>query len=378
MRYILIILSFLTVLLGSRTNFLLVVEDFDGYFSNKPSLDVGFSSLHIKPEKLNKDELYENTVDTVVALQSNFAKMSDKQRVLLVDFVKNGGKLVIVNDGGDIKYNKFKWLPFGYTFFTNSANLDKEKEGISGVKISEYNYFTKYLDIDDINKNTNGFFYSNVIISKGDNWNSAIVATNSNQISGDVLSYAKYEKGIFIYFGINIQDINSNDSLLGLYKSVLLLPWNPDPLPYTNASAREILPPLVKISGISHNSVKLTWKSPFWLKGIDGYKVYRSEDNGSTKILLSDTTQNSYEDKSAEDNKTFLYYVVSYSKDDNSLFSNPVSATPPNIIYGKKVNLTKTTSVTIEDNFEHILGDASNSNQKVSGDPVSLATGSFI
>ena len=253
--------------------------------------------------------------------------------------------------------------------------------------IAEYNMLTKTMDMEQLNSSTDTFVNANVMIAKGNAWNSAVTATNVNNVTGPVLAYAKYGRGVLYYWGMGIADMEDSPALRNLLKALLELPWNPDPLPYTNASGAEIPPPLVKISGLSSGKVLLSWKSPAWLKGIRGYKIYRSDDQGKSKRLIGDVdTVNRFMDENATDGTTYRYYVTSYDAQRDSAFSEPVSATPPGEVTGEGMMTLVTpdgnftvpvTAVTTTDNFDHLTGDAFGTSQKVAADPVSLATGGF-
>ncbi|MDQ1339660.1 MAG: hypothetical protein QG567_813, partial [Campylobacterota bacterium] len=384
MRLLLILFVFAFSLYAEIVSKNILIIDGEKSFFSKSTLpnisDYSFSS--IEPKRLSEDVLA--TYDTVVLFQSDVPKLKEKEAFLR--WVKNGGKLIIMNKESKTPYNRFDWLDYGYVFATNTA-ASNSKNSAKYAKITEYNFLTKSLDIDNIDKNTNAFADSTVMIFSENLWNSVLEVTNSNDVTGSAFAYSKYGKGIFIYFGLNIRDIHKNGALKDIYRAILELPWFPDPLPYTNATGAEIPPPLVRISGISSNKVDITWKIPAWLKGIRGYKIYRSSDNGETKELLANVIDASfYRDLSAIDGNSYLYFVTSYDDSRDSSFSEPVKALPPGDVFDEKEmsiitpdgeNTTPVTALTTADNFDHIVGDALLTSQKISGDPVSLATGGF-
>ena len=386
MRFMLLSLLFTATLFAENfSRNVLILDEEPGVFgkSDVPRLS-GYRYNTFEPFKLQEDVITFN--DTLILFQSAASQLSGDQKKLIVDWIREGGKLIIMNKNVPRTNNRFDWLPYGYQFTTNSS-LAKGEGAAKVAKIAEYNYLTKSLDIDSINNKTNAFSDANVIIAHDQYWNSAVVATNVNDTTGPVLAYTKYGRGIILFCGLGLRDIGDNSALRLLYRTLLELPWDPDPLPYTNASSVDIPPPLVKISGMSSGKVDLAWKTPAWLKGIRGYRVYRSTDEGETKELIADVKgRNIYRDANATDGVTYAYYVTSYDDMRDSPFSKAVVATPPGEVVSDEILMLVTpdgnvtapmTGITTTDNFDHITGDALMTSQKVAGDPVSLATGGF-
>ncbi len=384
-HFLLLALLTATLVAENFSRNVLILEEEPGLFAkgSVPHLS-GYRYHTYEPFKLQEDVITFN--DTFILYQSAAGLLSREQKKLTVDWIREGGKLIIMNKHTPKTDNRFNWLPYGYQFTTNSS-LAKGEGAAKLAKIAEYNYLTKTLDIDTINDTTNAFSDANVILAHDQYWNSAVVATNVNGITGPVVAYSKYGRGMILFCGVGLQDIHDSGALKSLYRTLLELPWDPDPLPYTNASSVDIPPPLVKISGMSSGKVDLAWKTPAWLKGIRGYRVYRSTDEGETKALIADVKgSNIYRDNNATDGVTYQYYVTSYDDMRDSPFSKAVVATPPGEVVSDEIlmlvtpdgNVTSpTTGITTTDNFDHITGDAMATSQKVAGDPVSLATGGF-
>lgn len=386
MRLFLLLVLFTAALMAENfSRNILILDEDAGIFGKDPVPKFSGYRHHVyEPSKLQEDVITFN--DTFVLFQSVSAHLSREQKKLIVDWIREGGKLIVMNKNSPKTDNRFDWLPYGYQFTTNSS-LAKGKGEAKLARIAEYNYLTKSLDIDAINGKTNAFSDANVIIAHDRFWNSAVVATNVNDTTGPVIAYTKYGRGVILFCGLGLRDIHDNGALRSLYRTLLELPWDPDPLPYTNASSVDIPPPLVKISGMSSGTVDLAWKTPAWLKGIRGYRVYRSTDEGETKELLADVKgSNIYRDANATDGVTYHYYVTSYDDMRDSPFSKAVVATPPGEVVSDEILMLVTpdgnvtaplTGITTTDNFDHITGDALGTSQKVAGDPVSLATGGF-
>lgn len=364
---------------------ILILDEEAGLFSKGSVPRLSGYRYHIyEPFKLQEEVITFN--DTMILFQSVAARLDSGQKKLIVDWIREGGKLIFMNKNTPETNNRFNWLPYGYQFTTNSSAAKGEGPA-KLAKIAEYDYLTKSLDIDAINTKTNAFSDANVMIAHEHYWNSAVVTTNVNGTTGPVVAYSKYGKGMLLFCGVGLRDIGTSAPLTALYRTLIELPWDPDPLPYTNASSVDIPPPLVKISGMSSGKVDLAWKTPAWLKGIRGYRIYRSTDEGETKELIGDVhDRNIFQDANATDGVTYAYYVTSYDDMRDSPFSQAVVATPPGEVVSDEILMLVTpdgnvtsplTALTTTDNFDHITGDALNTSQKVAGDPVSLATGGF-
>ena len=168
--------------------------------------------------------------DTVVLITCDpMNDLNASQRTDIVNWVKNGGKLIIYDS--ECKWNDTidnSWLPFPYTTYCPGA-LGATKYGYPWVDLwtLEENTLSNsspaspyYINTTMIAYDTDAAGDQNVFIAKSPGWCGDMMGTNARNTSysappgttGYSHAYAHYNKGLIIYNGLDIDamDVDSD------------------------------------------------------------------------------------------------------------------------------------------------------------------------
>lgn len=181
--------------------------------------------------------------DTIVLVQEcdiavNLANATFKSN--LDAFVSNGGKLII----WDSECQGTDYTNFVYPFTTNNpgqAGAHGTLTDVEASALSDTNPASaSYVDTAPVGSDTDAVGDANVMTSQDPHWYVDLTATNTNNVSGPVQTYARYGSGIIIYNGLDMDVIGSafdpaspsgRDQLARIWLLDLKLGWNPDTLP---------------------------------------------------------------------------------------------------------------------------------------------------
>ncbi len=181
-----------------------------------------------------------SAIDTVVIAQVCDIKtsLSEAAKRGLVKWVASGHKLIIQDSdvcGG--KGPDYSFLPF--RFATNNPGA---KGATSRLFIAENNFLASahsddaaFLDEESwrLEKNGNGkndLGDSNTVVEYDSHWCGALTGQNVNLVSGFVLTYTRYGRGVILYDGLDYDQRRSVAYRQYVLRQ-LLLPFDPDGLP---------------------------------------------------------------------------------------------------------------------------------------------------
>ena len=160
------------------------------------------------------------------------ASLTADQKNDLVDFVYNGGKLIIYDS--ECPAVDYSWLP--YPFTTNNPGPQGEQGTLT---IAEQNVLSStdpgdphYIDAAAVASQTDAVGDMNVMTTLDPAWCLDMTGTNATPATGPVHTYARYGNGLFIYNGFDVDDMPSGDVPNGLQKTwiqELQAPFNPSP-----------------------------------------------------------------------------------------------------------------------------------------------------
>lgn len=181
--------------------------------------------------------------DTVVLVQecsigTNLADATFKSN--LESFVANGGKLII----WDSECQNTNYSNFVYPFTTNNPGAAGAYGTLTDVEASALSdpnpASASYVNTAAVGSHTDAVGDANVMTSQDPHWYVDLTATNTNNVTGPVQTYARYGSGIIIYNGLDMDVIGSGfdpatssgqDQLARIWLLDLQLGWNPDTLP---------------------------------------------------------------------------------------------------------------------------------------------------
>jgi hypothetical protein len=148
--------------------------------------------------------------DTVVLFQAKTTDLNGADKSILVDFVKNGGKLIIWDaEGGDV--GNYSWLPTNLFFESLPGLHTIEHGGI--LQITEENDLSsnissnpKFIDTNALAVNTDAVRDANVVVNNGTDWCRDMFGESVNA-AGSVHMYSilggSAEKGFIVYSGLD-------------------------------------------------------------------------------------------------------------------------------------------------------------------------------
>lgn len=160
----------------------------------------------------------------------------------LEQFVSGGGKLII----WDSECSGTDYSGFVYPFETDNPGAMGSNAG--ALQDAEANTLSdtnpaspSYVNLGVIATGTDAVGDANVMISKNPHWCVDLTATNTNNVTGPVQTYAQLGSGMIIYNGLDMDYLDEpgfdpastsgEDQLARLWLLNTLQPWNPDNLP---------------------------------------------------------------------------------------------------------------------------------------------------
>jgi hypothetical protein len=166
--------------------------------------------------------------------------LSAQAKADLVSFVGQGKKLLIHDSecqGSGTSGLDYSWLPYPFTTANPGAqgghgtlNIVENSSLASSVTGS-----ASFIDAKDLANNTDAVGDMNVMTTKDAHWCLAMSGTNTNNVTGPVLTYAKYpagtDAGLFIYNGFDFDTVGSNANLRKVWVLELQQAYNPSNLP---------------------------------------------------------------------------------------------------------------------------------------------------
>ena len=206
--------------------------------------------------------------DTVVLMQvCNIATaLSSSQKMDLINWVSNGGKLIIYDSDACSGGNTPDYSWFIYPFSTNNPGQQGARGGV--LTVMEENTLSSadpasayYINTADLVANTDAVGDSNVMITRDPHWYLDMQSTNVNNMTGYVHAYAEYDHGLIIYNGLDV-DYTGNQWLRKIWVLELQQPWDPSGLPHgepiVGQSSIQASPTSVPADGTSTISVTVT------------------------------------------------------------------------------------------------------------------------
>jgi len=172
-------------------------------------------------------------------MSCNMNNLSANAKTALVNFVSQGGKLIIYDS--ECVAQNYSWLP--YTFTTNNPGARGaqgqltivENNVLSSNVVSDPYYINEVL----LETQTDAIGDMNVMTTRDANWCLDMSGTNANQVTGPVHTYARYGSGLIIYNGwdLDYEACSSAPStttgpgnLSKTWYQELMTPFNPTPL----------------------------------------------------------------------------------------------------------------------------------------------------
>jgi hypothetical protein len=193
--------------------------------------------------------------DTVVLISCDpMNQLDGSQRADIVDWVADGGKLLIYDSEcfTDASLDN-TWLPCPYTtYFPGGQGATQGGSPWVDMEIVENNTLSSddsespyYIDTDKVASETDAAGDQNVFIVESTCWCGDILGTNALDDSGEIMApgttgyshaYAHYENGLFIYNGLDIDNLGTSsdptaDTGVGFLAKIWLLEleqtWDP-------------------------------------------------------------------------------------------------------------------------------------------------------
>jgi hypothetical protein len=177
--------------------------------------------------------------------------LSTSQKQDLVDFVANGGKLIIYDS--ECPTADYSWLP--YPFDTNNPGAlgahgtltIVEENTLScstpGCTVTDTNgnITDSYIDAASLGSNTDAVGDMNVMVTRDPNWCLDMEGTNALAVEGPVHTYATYYNGLIIYNGLDVDYMGwGTTDLDKIWELELEQRWNPIP---TDAATGDLVLP---------------------------------------------------------------------------------------------------------------------------------------
>jgi outer membrane protein OmpA-like peptidoglycan-associated protein len=140
--------------------------------------------------------------------------LAPEQNKALLDFVSSGHVLVI-RDADDCASSDYRFIPYPFTTSASGANGAKGGSLVladsSGLGSSAPHDSTRYVDTQAYLSNPNQQLGdTDIMQTKDTHWCGLLFAKNLKGTSGWVHAYARYGKGIFLYNGFDVDDLDSH------------------------------------------------------------------------------------------------------------------------------------------------------------------------
>jgi len=167
------------------------------------------------------------------------ANLTAAQKADILTFVQNGGKVIIYDS--ECSAQNYSWLP--YPFTTNNPGARGARGTLTIVEenaLSTTNPLdSKYINDLLLENNTDAIGDMNVMTTRDPGWCLDMSGTNINQVTGPVHTYARYGNGLFIYNGMDVDNMacgtvpaptNGPGNLAKVWLQELQVPFNPTPI----------------------------------------------------------------------------------------------------------------------------------------------------
>lgn len=264
-----------------------------------------FKFQNLDPSKVTTANL--TSFDTVVLnvasreINCNVNILTVQQKTDIISFVATGKKMIIYDS--ECSPQDYNWLPFKFT----TANPGQQ--GAQGfLIIREENTLSSnnpanpyFIDTGYLNTSTDAVGDMNVMTTFDPYWKVDMVGTNFLNKTGPVHTYATYpagtDKGLFIYNGLDMDDMGSgNNSLRKIWVQELRQKFSPSDLPGTIAVVGITLGPgnAKNIVGQSHTvTARLTDLLGNHQSGVDiTFNIVSGPNNGSNSHNITDSNGN--------------------------------------------------------------------------------------
>jgi len=168
------------------------------------------------------------------------ANLSAQAKTDLVNFVNNGGKLIIY-DSECTPGQDYSWLPYPFTTANpgaygarGTAYIVEDNDLSSTIPADSH-----YIDANLLANGTDAVGDMNVMTTRDPAWCLDITGTNVIGVTGPTHTYARYGNGLIIYNGLDVDAMGTTtqpDATIGrgniakLWLQELQVPFNPTPL----------------------------------------------------------------------------------------------------------------------------------------------------
>jgi len=161
--------------------------------------------------------------------------LDETQRSQLVQWVSNGGKLIIYDS--ELPSINYTWLSYPFTTLNPGAQgapgtaVFKEENTLGSTNPANPNY----VNVTDMAANTDAVGDSNVVVVLDPHWCGDLLVINELQSQNWTKMYALYGSGLFLYNGLDIDYMGEGTppgttgtgAIAKLFLLELLQPWGP-------------------------------------------------------------------------------------------------------------------------------------------------------
>jgi len=141
--------------------------------------------------------------DTAVLMQVQTSELGAAQKAAIVQFVTNGGELII-HDSDETAANDYSWLPYpgmvGAGCRGCGSTSGTSKVVVNSNLISANPSDASYVDLAEMGRRTDAIGDANLFVSSDPHWLLGATVTNSNNETGSTVTYAN-DNGLMIYNG---------------------------------------------------------------------------------------------------------------------------------------------------------------------------------
>jgi hypothetical protein len=152
--------------------------------------------------------------DTAVLMQVETSALSAAQKAAIVQFVTNGGKLII-HDSDETSENDYSWLPYPGRVGASCSECDStsgtSKVVVNTTLISANPADASYVDLAEMGQRTDAIGDANLFVSSDPHWLLGATVTNSQNETGSTLTYAN-DNGLMIYNGYDTDYVRPSSS----------------------------------------------------------------------------------------------------------------------------------------------------------------------
>jgi hypothetical protein len=141
--------------------------------------------------------------DTAVLMQVKTSALSAPQKAAIVQFMTNGGKLII-HDADETSENDYSWLPYPGRIGAGCPNCGStsgaSKVVVNTNLISANPSDASYVDLAEMGQRTDAIGDANLFVTSDPHWLLGATVTNSKNETGSTVTYAN-DNGLMIYNG---------------------------------------------------------------------------------------------------------------------------------------------------------------------------------